>query len=388
MNWGDSWGDGWVDFNGTQGYIMATDVNGNLLDSIAVTSANANGSVTLSLGSGVTCIAGCTDSTAVNYDPTATFDDGSCAYCTDNFLTLNMYDSWGDGWNGNYFSMTNSAGAQFVYSTLASGSFGSENLCLATDCWTVSCDGGSFQSEVSWELVDASGTIVLQGGAPFTGTVCLPAIPGCMDSTACNYDPLANTDNGTCDFSCYGCTDPTALNYDPTMTIDDGSCYYCSLSASTTVVDETAAGAFDGAVDLTVTGTYCVTTTDLFVSVAGGNGQAGNAFNLINTSGSDLYIDGFSQGPGSGNASIPGVSMEVFCAYEDYTSPSGTLTWTSVATAVVDLTAGATTGYIQIPGGVTIPAGGTYGFWVGSSSGTTVQYTNCLLYTSPSPRDS
>ena len=27
-------------------------------------------------------------------------------------------------------------------------------------------------------------------------------IPGCMDSTACNYDPLANTDNGSCDFSC------------------------------------------------------------------------------------------------------------------------------------------------------------------------------------------
>ena len=120
------------------------------------------------------------------------------------------------------------------------------------------------------------------------------------------------------------------------MTIDDGSCIYCSLSASTSVVDETAAGASDGSIDLTVTGTYCVTTTDLFVSVAGGNGQSGNAFNLINTSGSDLYIDGFSQGPGSGNASIV-VDMEVFCAYEDYTSPSGTLTWTSVALSLIHI---------------------------------------------------
>ena len=67
--------------------------------------------------------------------------------------------------------------------------------------------------------------------------------------------------------------------------------------------------------------------------------------------------------------------MEVFCAYDDYTN--GTPTWTSVATAAgVQLTAGATTGYIQIPGGVTIPAGGTYGFWVGISSGSTQQYTN------------
>ena len=54
--------------------------------------------------------------------------------------------------------------------------------------------------------------------------------------------------------------------------------------------------------------------------------------------------------------------MEVFCSYSDYTV--GTPTWTSVATATVDLTAGGTTGYINIPGGVTIPAGGTYGFWV------------------------
>ncbi|GIS08347.1 MAG: hypothetical protein CM15mP112_04590 [Flavobacteriales bacterium] len=174
------------------------------------------------------------------------------------------------------------------------------------------------------------------------------------------------TDDGSCDFSCYGCTDSTALNYDPTSTLDDGSCIYCSLSASTTVVDESAAGAGDGAVDLTVTGTYCVTTTDLFVSVAGGNGQNGNAFNLINTSGSDLYIDGFSQGPGSGNTSVIGAQMEVFCSYSDYTV--GTPTWTSVATATVDLTAGGTTGYINIPGGVTIPAGGTYGFWVGRST--------------------
>ncbi|HIA35977.1 MAG TPA: PKD domain-containing protein, partial [Flavobacteriales bacterium] len=118
----------------------------------------------------------------------------------------------------------------------------------------------------------------------------------------------------------------------------------------------------------------CNSVSDLFVSIAGGNGQSGNAFNLINTSGTDLCIDGFSQGPGSGNSTIV-TNLEVFCAYADYTA--GPPTWTSVATAAgVTLTSGATTGYIQIPGGVTIPAGGTYGFWVGSSSGGIVQYTN------------
>ena len=285
-----------------------------------------------------------------------------------------MYDSFGDGWNGNVFTMSDTNGVALVSATLATGSFGSQTVCLPDGCYPISCDGGAWQTEVTWELVDASGALVMTGGAPYTGSICLPATPGCTDATACNYDASANVDDGSCDFSCYGCTDPTALNYDATSTIDDGSCIYCSLSASTTVVDESAAGAGDGAVDLTVTGTYCVTTTDLFVSVAGGNGQNGNAFNLINTSGSDLYIDGFSQGPGSGNISVIGAQMEVFCSYSDYTV--GTPTWTSVATATVDLTAGGTTGYINIPGGVTIPAGGTYGFWVGRSDGGTVQYTN------------
>ena len=53
--------------------------------------------------------------------------------------------------------------------------------------------------------------------------------------------------------------------------------------------------------------------------------------------------------------------MSVFCSYSDYTV--GTPTWTSVATATVRFNCWGTTGYINIPGGVTIPQGGTC-FWV------------------------
>jgi hypothetical protein len=49
---------------------------------------------------------------------------------------------------------------------------------------------------------------------------------GCTNATACNYDPAATSDDGSCDFSCYGCTDATAANYDAGATIDDGSCVY------------------------------------------------------------------------------------------------------------------------------------------------------------------
>ena len=34
---------------------------------------------------------------------------------------------------------------------------------------TVTCDGGSWQSEVSWQLYDYTGTVLLSGGAPYQG---------------------------------------------------------------------------------------------------------------------------------------------------------------------------------------------------------------------------
>ena len=52
---------------------------------------------------------------------------------------------------------------------------------------------------------------------------CIPA--GCTLEDACNYDPEAELNDGTCEFtSCAGCTDECASNYDATATIDNGSC--------------------------------------------------------------------------------------------------------------------------------------------------------------------
>ncbi|MAQ69591.1 MAG: hypothetical protein CMD23_00665 [Flavobacteriales bacterium] len=54
---------------------------------------------------------------------------------------------------------------------------------------------------------------------------------GCTDPDACNYDPLAIDDNGTCEYdSCAGCTDDTACNYGgSSITIDDGSCDFSCI---------------------------------------------------------------------------------------------------------------------------------------------------------------
>ena len=53
---------------------------------------------------------------------------------------------------------------------------------------------------------------------------CVPYIYGCIDPTMFNYDPNANTDNGNCIPYSYGCTDSTAFNYDPNANADNGSC--------------------------------------------------------------------------------------------------------------------------------------------------------------------
>lgn len=59
---------------------------------------------------------------------------------------------------------------------------------------------------------------------------------GCTDPAACNFNPAALTDDGSCtefddcgecggtNSTCTGCTDPQACNYNETASIDDGTC--------------------------------------------------------------------------------------------------------------------------------------------------------------------
>jgi len=79
-------------------------------------------------------------------------------------LIIYMYDSYGDGWNGNVLTI-----GEHTF-TLQNGEYGEETLSLDDGYYTVTCDGGSWQSEVSWQIVDAAdGTELLAGGAPYEG---------------------------------------------------------------------------------------------------------------------------------------------------------------------------------------------------------------------------
>ena len=59
-----------------------------------------------------------------------------------------------------------------------------------------------------------------------------PPVPGCMDQSANNYNPLATVNDGTCAYDVFGCTDPTANNYNQFANVNDGSCDYDILGCT------------------------------------------------------------------------------------------------------------------------------------------------------------
>ena len=98
----------------------------------------------------------------ISWDIAETGDAGVAGeYClalADGTYTFNMYDSWGDGWNGATASVTDD-GELIGSGGLASGSFGS-----------------------------------------FEFTVGVAVVSGCTDDTACNYNPDATLDDGSCTY--------------------------------------------------------------------------------------------------------------------------------------------------------------------------------------------
>ena len=86
--------------------------------------------------------------------------------CTDNPLVINMYDSWGDGWNGATYTIINDANGSTVGSgTLSTGSSGTSSVyCVLDGCYTIVVTDGTFPTEVSWTAT-INGVVYASGGA-------------------------------------------------------------------------------------------------------------------------------------------------------------------------------------------------------------------------------
>ena len=205
-------------------------------------------------------VLGCTDPTAVNYNPSATLNDGSCCLPAPIDLTVGSWNvsyDWGcTGSPSNYYFTYNNVGVwsnfsqsglwemcgnnythtyfvdQTVYSGfynngVITGTMSNPNSSL-TGCFTITLDSSS----VVLGCNDIT-AINYDTNAQVDDGSCIYPIFGCTDSTACNFDVQANTDDGSC-LIISGCTDALALNYDSSACIDDGSCAYSTACTAPT----------------------------------------------------------------------------------------------------------------------------------------------------------
>ena len=162
-------------------------------------------------------IYGCTRPTSINYDPTATVDDGSCEGisegCMDptacNYNPTANYDT-GDC---EHCSCVNSVRVDGCMDPLAC------NYDPFANCDDGSCSGVLGCMDPLYYEYNASAL------ATCDDNLCINLL-GCTDPTASNYNPSATVDdpNNPCTACVYGCTDASDYGYDPSATCDDGSC--------------------------------------------------------------------------------------------------------------------------------------------------------------------
>ena len=217
-----------------------------------------------------TLVSGCTGPTAYNYNALANIDDGSCDFPCIDFTLSFLTDCWPQesGWN--------LVSADTVVAQVSTGEYTEEQneylfeQCLTEGCYelTITDSFGDGLAGTEWTdpceidgdyfATDSSETVLFQMGVANFGdevshSFCLPAVVGCTNEEACNFNPEANTDNGTCevpgspcddgddmtindvigdDCMCSGeqavagCTDEEACNYDAAANVDDDSCYF------------------------------------------------------------------------------------------------------------------------------------------------------------------
>lgn len=203
-------------------------------------------------------LCGCTDDNALNFDPSAVYEDESCAYPT--------------------FGCTDASACNFdADSDLDDGScdYAASEL---------DCDGNC--------LLDSDGDGVCDAFEIF----------GCTDDLACNFAPEAteedtmciyadfaldcegnclvdSDEDGVCDENEFGgCMDSEALNFDSDATDDDGSCAYCSIVGNASVTTVSCNGGEDGLALITASDTYPVDSDVLYQLLPSGEFGSDSAF--------------------------------------------------------------------------------------------------------------
>jgi hypothetical protein len=226
---------------------LATSDDGSCAGTYGCMDATAiNYDVTADCDDGSCCfISGCTDLLACNYNANACVDDGSCTYpdgCTDphaeNYDPSALCDDGSCTYCINDCNQEcNGAAVLDNCGNCVGGSTGNSTVygCMdATACnynpnatCNIDNNGGVHTPCILPDGCTNQLSCNYDPSALCDDGSCIPLVKGCDDPLACNYDPLVCFNDGTCTYG-DGCTDPYACNHDASANCDDGSCCYVS----------------------------------------------------------------------------------------------------------------------------------------------------------------
>ena len=154
-------------------------------------------------------VEGCTDNTALNYNPQANLEDESCEFiygCIDQDANNYNLEATTDDGLCIYYGCTDTSAGNYDETANTD-----DGTCLIGGCMNATAD--NYNPEAS--IDDAS---------------CI--IYGCTLSSFPNYNSVATIGDGSCDMSStdvFGCIDESTWTYQDIATIDNGLCNYSEL---------------------------------------------------------------------------------------------------------------------------------------------------------------
>jgi beta-glucanase (GH16 family) len=260
-NWSQS--EDLLDYGSSTGDWSCTPITDYWSYANRVINITSDTSITNVWGSCSSCIGGCTSPNATNYNSNVNYDDGSCNYSTnfnvtfqvdmnnvtDYFILPELNGSF-NNWCGACASLTD-VNNDNIWDITLSLPAGYYEYKFSSDNWTIQEDlfnagncvlsTGQYTNRVLNIISDTILDIVCWESC----VECI--IAGCMGPIYCNYDPLANTDDGSC-AGMSGCTDPLYAEYSQFANCDDGSCL--TITSSIVCAEDAPTGLFvDGIIN-------------------------------------------------------------------------------------------------------------------------------------------